>query len=116
LLLLVTGAKNLKVDFHLVLVDLLVEHDEALCKVGLRDPELLRQVGVILVTVFEGFRECAIEDKPGKSEVFGDPAESVDNLLVVSGQLLLKDLLEGLLDEVVAAYEAGKVLDCVFEH
>ncbi len=61
------------------------------------DFELLRQARIILVRLFKRLAKRSIEDEVRKGKVFGDPAESIDNLLIVLWQFCFEDLFKSFL-------------------
>ena len=80
------------------------------------DFELLRQARVILVRLFKRLAKCSVEDEVRKGKVFGDPAESIDDLLVVLRQFCFEDLFKSFLEVVIAAEETREVFNAVLQH
>jgi len=108
--------KDVEIYSHLVLIDFLVKNDEALSQVVARYLELLRQARVILVRLFKRLAKRSVEDEVRKGKVFGDPAESIDDLLVVLWQFCFEDLFKSFLEVVIAAEETREVFNTVLQH
>ena len=108
--------KDVEIYSHLVLIDFLVKNDEALSQVVARYLKLLRQARVILVGLFKRLAKRSVEDEVRKGKVFGDPAESIDDLLVVLWQFCFEDLFKSFLEVVIAAEETREVFNTVLQH
>lgn len=108
--------KYVKIDTHLVFIDFLVKNDEALSQVVARDFELLRQARVSLVRLFKRLAKRSVENEVRKGKVFGDPAESIDDLLVILRQICIEDLFKSFLEVVIAAEETREVFNAVLQH